>query len=712
MGLAASQARFLAITARKMNCEFQSMQIAQEKLSVTRDMQKAAQNYQTALDATKLVWDCDNDVYDLTYGVMMTPSMLNEFTPYLITDISGKVVLTDNMFLAAVNAGIIDANGDPTGRPMMLGADSDKIIPYYANIKEFENGNDNTGNDRTQKAGENDGSRNAFLYQLSQSNQISGATVDAILRLGVDGYTRSGIGGEIFDKSKANALSTPLFIDYLKETTYADAGYGNNISSLKSGFTPSYDILYSADGTNYLAGNVKVKSGEALTQDMNVKKISYTAGQTLDRNVVVKVPAGGCTVPADSTYYTTSNPKIKYNIDNPESLENASKQEAGATISEGTYLILRQGDKAPFNFDIYVQTNETPHKTNDKLFGLYLDDIFKDSNGNSLLYTNQKKFEKDEGKGKFYVTRNGQSISDPSELSELTLGDVLTGKYEICYHPSDTNYNNETKNIFINIITRMAEILGQGSHEHKGLYVDEESGLALDQALAMTRMLFTTVYKSNNSTNDVASQMNQVVKGKRDIYSFSLTNMLKSFLTYYAIALEGQESGFEIIKSSTKESDYATDDMGYYFLVYNNNAFDDQDMLNADFYNMLYNQIATNGACTDAMKRSQVTDKEYLQQAIKNGQLFVSALSSDGYFYQRPYAMLDDCIAEVADEDAIARAEVEYNVTKSKLNAKEETLEMKMKNLDMEISSLTTEFDTVKNLISKNVEKVFTMFSS
>lgn len=137
-----------------------------------------------------------------------------------------------------------------------------------------------------------------------------------------------------------------------------------------------------------------------------------------------------------------------------------------------------------------------------------------------------------------------------------------------------------------------------------------------------------------------------------------------------------------------------------------------QDMLNAEFYNMLYNQIATQGACTDQMLCDKINDKNYLQQAIKNGQLFISALSSDGYFYQRPYSMLDPHVAEVADQDAIARAEVEYNVTKSRLNAKEETLELKMKNLDMEISSLTTEFDTVKNLISKNVEKVFTMFST
>ena len=34
------------------------------------------------------------------------------------------------------------------------------------------------------------------------------------------------------------------------------------------------------------------------------------------------------------------------------------------------------------------------------------------------------------------------------------------------------------------------------------------------------------------------------------------------------------------------------------------------------------------------------------------------------------------------------------------------------KKLDAEISALSTEYDTVKNLISKSIEKTFTMFSS
>ena len=91
--------------------------------------------------------------------------------------------------------------------------------------------------------------------------------------------------------------------------------------------------------------------------------------------------------------------------------------------------------------------------------------------------------------------------------------------------------------------------------------------------------------------------------------------------------------------------------------------------------------------------------------------MFISSLNTDGYFYQGAYT-LNGYVAEVTDEEAIAQAEMEYELTKTKLNYKEETLDVKMKNIDTELSALTTEYDTVKNLISKNVEKVFTMFST
>ena len=147
------------------------------------------------------------------------------------------------------------------------------------------------------------------------------------------------------------------------------------------------------------------------------------------------------------------------------------------------------------------------------------------------------------------------------------------------------------------------------------------------------------------------------------------------------------------------------------YVIKNDNAMSEQDALSADFYNMLYNQLCMNGATTDTIKQQQVTDPDYLNHALKNGQLFISSLNNDGYFYQGHYT-LNGHVAEVADEDAIAQAEAEYNVKKSQLSYKEESLELDLKNIDTELSALTTEYDTVKNLISKNVEKVFTMFSS
>ena len=67
---------------------------------------------------------------------------------------------------------------------------------------------------------------------------------------------------------------------------------------------------------------------------------------------------------------------------------------------------------------------------------------------------------------------------------------------------------------------------------------------------------------------------------------------------------------------------------------------------------------------------------------------------------------------ENTDSDAIAQAEVEYTRKKSQINYKEEQLEIEADKLDAEIAALTTEYDTVKSLISKNIEKTFTMFQT
>ena len=103
MGLAASQAKFLAITSRKANCEYRTTELAQQRLSYTRELDNISKEYQDALNSTMLVWDADGSGdyrYQLSYDIMMSPSDYNQYTPYLVSRQDGKIAFDDNMMKA------------------------------------------------------------------------------------------------------------------------------------------------------------------------------------------------------------------------------------------------------------------------------------------------------------------------------------------------------------------------------------------------------------------------------------------------------------------------------------------------------------------------------------------------------------------------------------------------------------------------------------
>ncbi len=198
----------------------------------------------------------------------------------------------------------------------------------------------------------------------------------------------------------------------------------------------------------------------------------------------------------------------------------------------------------------------------------------------------------------------------------------------------------------------------------------------------------------------------------------NLNNIAKAFLTFFADRMESlsekDANGNErfSVTCGKAVTDFTNNNLApddklyqYYWLV--GSEVSSEDLGQATFYDALFNQICANGWTED----NNIEDKTYLQQMLQSGKLFISKPKDDGYYYQANYAT-DSYIKEIADETYIAQAEAKYNTEKAKLNSKEETLDMKMKNLDTEISSLTTEYDTVKNTISKNIEKSFKRYNA
>jgi hypothetical protein len=192
--------------------------------------------------------------------------------------------------------------------------------------------------------------------------------------------------------------------------------------------------------------------------------------------------------------------------------------------------------------------------------------------------------------------------------------------------------------------------------------------------------------------------------------TINLNNIAKAFLTAFMEYTQGiGETDYNYSKGLIANGKkFYEPKAGDKFLMNDTSQVStgDEDLL-AGFYDAMFNIICMNGW----VKNDQISDPSYMQEQMKNGAIFISSISNDGFYYQGNYTT-DNYIVEVPDQEAIAQAEAKYNSEKAKIQSKEDTLDVKMKNLDTEISSLTTEYDTTKNIINKAIEKSFKRYDA
>lgn len=610
MGLAASQARFLAVTARKTNCEFQSMQIAQNKLSVTRELAQATQDYQNSLNATKLVWDydCDNTGYlaapcenatSLAFNTLMTPSIYNNYQPYLITTRTGAIVLNSKYAAAANAAGIGEGVGgqtrSQTGFYKFLDALVDNgLLPETTKNVMDGTTKDENGNPVFQfvvyngKMAEDGGTSYVYDHVLDSSNDEDKKIIEDNRLVTVPKYDEHGNvindnGYIVGYDMNAGFGSTPLS----KNSMIASDLLGLSIKLDNTDIFPSEFAFISDD--NITAANAhKIAINGALVDTETAKEISIGDLLTSDVTIIY-------TYPDNSDAFNTKNPDIGDIKDNIANDDNKNK--------------------VPLLFDTPI---------------------------NSIL----------------------EALKANTAYSE----DVLN--YAV----------NTTKQLF-----SANAMIGEAVDAH-------------DTAGAVNKVI--------NQSNNYNSIYAATTKGNKDNCSiaYSLSNVLACILTIADKYTNGGDSKYNI-SSKVSDSNYVTMDANYSYPINSSNSTTQDMLLLTDFYMQLYNNICINGWS----KSESVENEYYLNQLIKNGTYFISTIGDDGYFYQGRYNDVDRLI-EVKDEDAIARAELEFQRIKATLTYKEDKLDLDMKNLDAEISSLTTELDSVKNLISKSIEKTFTMF--
>lgn len=618
MGLAASQARFLAITSRKARCEFESMQMAQQKLSLTRELEQATEDYNSALNTTKLVWDPDGTgatPFDLSYELIMNASEVNDYTPFMISRSDGRIALDSKIARAAKLAGIPEE-----------------------------------GCQNTQEMFEN------FVEAMVVSGGMSEVNAIGVRKVGYQAL--AGLGGALLDKTQTADMNLGNFINYI-DLRAENVHYGviRDNGTLK--FPDDYELLTHIP-----------KSNSDVTEDHFF---------------------------AWNKDHTAVEDYGKYPIEFSESL-NFTKDSNYLSIN-GTRVSNKKGAieytlSDLLTKDITLAFTKTNKKDDSTRF-------WKTILGNSNTFLNASTIldgKSDlitmvgvERKGDKYLY-DGKELEEDDRIVLDALNNMVTG-FARMLNVGDSETETQAFNYAVletlALLTRR-ENLGNSN------YVSDTYKACIDGSNDYNCWVYKNSQKLNNANT----------------CAISLSSLAESFLTMYAVAQNGFEpSGTNqtpyYIKDSAKDSFYVTDDQGYLYPVQLNEDKETAvDMYNAEYYSIMFNTLCRNGW----YENIYIDDEDYLHNALKNGQVFVTTLSEqDGYYYQQrfnnnPYVM------EVTDQDAVTRAEREYSKAKSRINYKEEELEIDMKKLDLEISSLTTEYDSVKSMISKNVEKTFSMF--
>jgi hypothetical protein len=383
-------------------------------------------------------------------------------------------------------------------------------------------------------------------------------------------------------------------------------------------------------------------------------------------------------------------------------------------------------DKNTFGegFEIYDGSNKTGKVTlsellnNEKTFTLLISNNDKTAESFSGFDTEAKEKDRiiEKGQDQLAIERCTNplyaNIKKLLEMMASELGAVL----EIPNDPMTSNAISYAMDQLLDEIYTTKDSNKYYNHDHNvldkdQLYREECESRAINEILGDFGQKYLGI-----STYTYASTEDKV--GDEDFNwgfaaGINLNNLAAAFMTKYAQFMEGELASsnptYSAQKGSTmgQKDKWVTSDPMYLYNIYVGQKFSAETAKMAAFYDTILNQLCTKGWTEDV----KVVDNKHLEETLTNGKVFVSRLKDDGYYYQGNYAT-DIYIKVVTDDSYIAKAEARYNSEKNKLNQKEQMLDMKMKNLDTEISALTTDYDTIKSTISKNIEKTFKRYSA
>ncbi len=605
MGLSASQARLLTITARKSDCEFQSMSLSHQKIALSRDMENITSAYQNALNKTKLVYDfygTGSSDLALNYNLLMTPSIYNDYFPKLVTDATNRVVLNPALAAAARAAGIPAEGLGGTGSSYM---------------------------------------RDAFFKALGAQGVITAQQLKSIQNTEFDNTI--GVGRNLVSAVNTESITYDELVELLDT-------YGQT--------TGDYGLYLGGFYALYSNGEEDWRLLSARDHDKNEAWNGYQNSDAGPNNGIYSAYGDDC--------------------------------DTGVFKNGQAYCVDRDNDNSQYASPNYAQISLSSLLTDDDEYTFFIDSYEKQLI-TDVAYMQRLIVGTDDS----HSFLNWMSDQLMSVLGDTT-GNALALEYARSVIMDMIWPDDSIQNYAMNHDTRDKDEKDNKTYEYNAI-----------RDLCAHYTTNTGWWAKGRFKQDSYDHLGIVANQNTGI-AVNLNNLAQVFMTAFIEYSQGLENssyeyGVDIEKKNAKLFDPTLDSNVRFERTIGASYDDGGDVTISTFYDALFNLICTQGW----VENDNINDAEYLQEMLRTGLVYISNLNMDDGLYHQENYNVDKFISEVADEDAIAKAEALYHTEKARIESKENTLDLKMKNLDTEITALNEEYQSTKQIISKSIDKSF-----
>ena len=727
MGMSASQARLLTLTARMSDLEYSAQQISNSKLRLAVQSEGVSRKYSDALNEQKLSvltgYNNSTSTYsDLSYPLLCGPDspLMNQ---YGLSTTGGKILVAKTV------ADAFKSSADMNDFLVKMGEAKESFTSGYTKA---------------------DYTTALAAVAVSQPAYTNATAATAAALKALDSYGEEHVKG--YDAAGAwsytsTATSTQSTIGKYKISTQTATAikdsYGAALSSfqgtgdatdaqlkaLSDAYKAAYVELNATNSAEYPTGTATTPYSTALSQLKELSDAidnqatnSLSDGDLLDgdyHNAGSRVSINSADLiaelfPAGSTSSTTTtNPNglsaatlADVSSANADMTASLSSDLTAARTSISDWSLPTAGVQSTYpdgslmyNYDSLtgdkIPAWDVPPSTPAQF---YEDKGYTVADALSKAY-NELKIKQNPTASDIAMTAKLANIVNAVNDAKITNGSVVPA--------ADTNVADwESTFIFAGSTNGLGTINGKSySIDATNCAITLLKQLTAPTSVTSTSPGATVSTATTTKTNvfnskDNAAQIqymvptSEVAKGITEADVKAKYDGLKSA---YDTAVQTEATAKTTYEADAKALEYATPTY-------------DITGSHSSYYTNLFNRMC-DGYATVADEDKTMNNTDWLQNQIMNCNLRLEKVNSNSEWEKVSYKS-DTTIQQASDDRDMAKAEAEYSLATAEIQTKDKRFDLDLKNIETEHTAVQTEVDSVKKVIDKNIDRSFKMFNA